>query len=295
MAAHLDYSINEMASFLSTMACGIMAPNSTPAQFSGFSEFVARVLTATRLPRATIVLSLVYLSKRWALGNVPCIDPRSESSRRPLYVMLVVALLLANKFHDDNTFTNKSWFDATGIPIADITTTEAAWLCMIKWSLHLNDKDLKGWDKWNHCWNVYAHGQDPAATSSSATESSPVSPPSSVRSASSSLSSNAPTMSPQSSISSPSRPSYTVPRWYEIASRTEATGRRYPHLHYPHPQHQQHQQHHVPHDHWTNSYYVSAYNQQATCTCNMCSFEPVSRRPAPLVNVGWAASSVAAC
>lgn len=158
VSATLDYNIEDMALFLATMAYGVMVPNPpfesrSHSTLHIFTKFVSQLLTATRLPKETIILALVYLSKRWALGNVPSV----KNDTNTIYKMLVVALLLANKFHDDNTFTNKSWFEATGITVSDLTLIEAHWLCEIKWSLHLNESDMKGWSKWYECWEMFLH------------------------------------------------------------------------------------------------------------------------------------------
>jgi Cyclin, N-terminal domain len=308
VAANLDYNIEDMAEFLSTMAHGIMDTSGMerdPEFIKSFCSFVNQVLTATRLPRETVILALVYLSKRWALGSVP--NVRADSSAA--YHMLVVALVLANKFHDDNTFTNKSWFEATGIPIAQITSCEAAWLKEIKWSLHVHEKDFKGWEKWNDCWNLFVSPeyQQQASPKSMGRLSFPT-PPHGVA-----------LQSPKSS--SPKRSSYTIPKWYEAAHqqyggpvhRLESASIPQ-HLPPPppyapvalmpepsfvsyfqqsfavdngdmksHPRHRVHG-HVEPMSH--QSYYVSAYNNMATCNCSVCSFDSRSN---------WFMGSVAAC
>ncbi|KAA8901677.1 hypothetical protein TRICI_006042 [Trichomonascus ciferrii] len=265
VSATLDYSIEEMGRFLSTMSCGIMLPSeSLPASsFQTYNKFVTQLLTATRLPSATVILSLVYLSRRWALGNLPS----TTTDNNVIYRMLVVSLLLANKFHDDNTFTNKSWYEATGIAVSELTRIEMDWLREIKWDLHLNDQDQKGWDRWNDCWLVFSKKKTESTEHNMV---SPVSPTSPV------------VESDYSGSVSPNRPGYTIPRWYEMANNNS---------HNPATAHnrgggngaangfssffQQSFANDTHKDH-RGSYYVSAYNNMATCNCSMCVFEPAT-------------------
>ncbi|CAN6642615.1 hypothetical protein TRVA0_019S01398 [Trichomonascus vanleenenianus] len=332
VSAKLDYEIDEMAKFLATMAYGVMVPNAiyekqrAPASFAAYTKFVNQVLTATRLPRETIILSLVYLSKRWALGAVPDI----KSDNDAIYRMLVVSLLLANKFHDDNTFTNKSWFEATGIAVAELTATEKSWLAHIQWSLHLNESEMKGWDRWNDCWKLFTSShKDYSAVVAAAAAASAAVTKSPVRHGSSSLAPPTVTLTPCASPpcddvhsssnynyykpTSPGRPTYTIPKWYEsahqhVAQRAPVSqGEKFSsffqqsfagtqarlgdkHLH------------HHQSDYPTNSYYVNADNSMMTCNCSMCAFEPVKTVVAPgyhhhhaFATQGWFGSSVAAC
>lgn len=293
VASNLDYNIKDMAEFLSNMAYGIMDTSGLdrePEFMTSFSSFVNQVLTATRLPRETVILALVYLSKRWALNGLPNVRADSSAS----YRMLVVALLLANKFHDDNTFTNKSWFEATGIPISQLTACEAAWLKEIKWSLHLHEKDFKGWEKWNDCWKLFVSPKYHQPMPKSAGRLSFPVPSYRV------------TQSPKSS--SPKRSTYTIPKWYEAANQQFHRSSVPPQMQQPisappppsgpppyapmammpeAPFVSYFQQsfavdgghHHQPQHHLASkpighqSYYVSAYNNMATCNCNVCSFD----------------------
>lgn len=268
VAATLDYSIEEMGKFLSTMSCGIMLPSDNTlsnANFQTYNNFITQLLTATRLPSATVILSLVYLSKRWVLGNLPSVS----SDNNVMYRMLVVSLLLANKFHDDNTFTNKSWYEATGISVSELTRIESDWLKEVKWDLHLNEQEIKGWDKWNDCWLVFSKQQQQPQQLSTPVQS-PESP-----------------SEPISPIIE-SKPGYTIPKWFEMANngsgpangnnsgvldakKNEFSFFQQSFANNNEKEQQQHS-HHRPHE----SYYVSAYNDMATCNCSMCSFEPVT-------------------
>ncbi|KAK9471168.1 uncharacterized protein V1510DRAFT_218645 [Dipodascopsis tothii] len=158
VSAKLDYDLPLMADFLSSMACAVIKCK-LPLSLA-FKKFTSQILSSTRLPCSTIILALVYLSKRCEAGIT---IPRDPSS---VYKLLIVSLLLANKFNDDNTFTNKSWAEVTGMPIADLTKIEAEWLVAVEWKLNLKDHELQDWNKWLQrwkCWNQ-AIGADAQVT-----------------------------------------------------------------------------------------------------------------------------------
>ncbi|PRT56863.1 Meiotically up-regulated gene 80 protein [Wickerhamiella sorbophila] len=161
----LDYDLNVMSAFLSTMASGIMLnrkPLWTDLEQETFQKFVYMTLSSTRLSKHTVILALVYLSKRWSLGDLPL-----QHDIHGLYILFVVSLVLANKCHDDNTFTNASWCQATGISSVEITKAEISWLAKISWSLELASMECEGWNKWHECWTVFSsqnqHQQHPQA------------------------------------------------------------------------------------------------------------------------------------
>lgn len=114
-------------------------------------KFVLQILSSTRLPSSTILLGLVYLKDRMAMLNL------SAPSRDPLFFhrMLTIALLLASKFLDDNTFQNKSWSEVTGLPVADLNTLEKTWLEEIGWHLHVDPEGTKGFSQYKLMWESY--------------------------------------------------------------------------------------------------------------------------------------------
>lgn len=290
VSATLDYDIEEMAEFVSNMALGIMRPNSTsmksdrPSQnfLEAFRKFTCQVLTATRMPKATVILALVYLSKRWALGNIPSTTSNVHSS----YKMLVVALLLANKFHDDNTFTNNSWHEATGVPVRDLSLIECDWLKAIQWSLHLNQTERKGWEKWNDCWEYWVNTRKPASRYPSVSQTRyPLSPAGSDTAVVS-------TEKVCQLLSSPA-PSYTVPKWFVNSHTDPLRASRSSSLDSLHSVQapintsdqfvsyfQQSFAGNRPYDderaypHHSSSFYVPSFGT-AACNCNYCSFDAV--------------------
>lgn len=91
---------------------------------------VVLILQATRLPRLTLVIALEYINQRFAGSSAL---PLEELQ---IFIYLVVALILANKFNDDNTFTNRSWSGASGLAIDVLNSEESAWLAAVEWKLN---------------------------------------------------------------------------------------------------------------------------------------------------------------
>lgn len=155
--AVLEYEPNDMAAFLCWCAFGMLNQNRNPTK--EFEKMAVSVLYATRLPKLSIIIALEYINQRFSsasLGNL---------SEQEIFVKLVVALVLANKFNDDNTFTNRSWCGATGLQIEVINLEEAAWLDEVKWQLNVvnfrdNIRTLE------ECWLTWVEKYSPQTQSS---------------------------------------------------------------------------------------------------------------------------------
>lgn len=168
VAAHLDYEMEQMASFVAEMAQGMYAlyesricladidiirsvnPNSLvpPA----FRKYVLQVLSSTRLPRTTILLGLHYLASRMTMLST---SGRYTSGSGQVYRMLVTSFLLGSKFLDDNTFQNRSWSEVSNIPVTELNVLEIEWLLAIDWNLHVDSDDPQGFILWQERWNMW--------------------------------------------------------------------------------------------------------------------------------------------
>lgn len=166
VSAKLDYDMERMTDFVAETAQGMYAlhlshicladidicrsiRNTAPIQPS-FRKWVLQVLSATRLPSATILLSLNYLTVR--LRDHP---PRNSTSENQIYRLLAVALILGSKFLDDNTFINRSWSDVSGIRVSELNELEMEWLSAIEYNLHCDPEDSNGFSMWHRAWTEY--------------------------------------------------------------------------------------------------------------------------------------------
>jgi len=174
VSAVLDYEMDDMAEFVASIASGMYAdmcssysffstdtsssvlPGSSQSQpSSGFKKFVNQILTSTRLPSSTILLGLEYLSTRMNIRSM------NTEKNTQLYKVLTIALLLASKFLDDNTFQNRSWAEVTGFSVTELNVLEAEWLEAINWNLHVNDNCF---NHWKATWDTWLSSKQAQAT-----------------------------------------------------------------------------------------------------------------------------------
>jgi len=151
VAAHLDYDMDLMSSFVAEMAQGIVAPGVHPT--AQFRKYVSQILSSTRLPSSTIMLGLFYLASRMKKVSARGEDTKSSGT---VYRMLTTCLLLGSKFLDDNTFQNRSWAEVSSIPVQDLNTMELQWLEGFNWTIHgpMYDQD-EGFFMWVEHWHAY--------------------------------------------------------------------------------------------------------------------------------------------
>ncbi|ORY14772.1 hypothetical protein BCR34DRAFT_585534 [Clohesyomyces aquaticus] len=148
VSAKLDYDMDVMTDFVCDMAHALITPG-RPMPVS-FRKWVHQVLCATRLPSATILLSMFYLSNR-----MPMLAGQPKSDNQ-LFRLLTISLVLGSKFLDDNTFINRSWSEVSGIPVQDLDHLEMDWLLAIDFRLHRDPSEPQGWSTWSEHWKEYA-------------------------------------------------------------------------------------------------------------------------------------------
>lgn len=150
VSAKLDYDMEIMTDFVCEVANGIIQQGKPP--IPTFRKWVHQVLCATRLPSATILLSMWYLQSRMTMLSVQAM---TEDPTMNVYRMLTIALVLGSKFLDDNTFINRSWSDVSGITVEDLNRYEIEWLISIDFKLHRDPTEELGWCAWQEHWKVY--------------------------------------------------------------------------------------------------------------------------------------------
>lgn len=150
-----DYDLKVMAEFVANVSCNFI---NLAKPWGTLISFVERLLNQARLPSSTVILGLTYLAKRLATMEAPEYEGDPTAPLIPtakLYEYLTISLILANKFLDDNTFTNTSWSDITGIPRHDLNVAEREWLKALGYALHLNPTEQKGWSTWRKAWETW--------------------------------------------------------------------------------------------------------------------------------------------
>jgi hypothetical protein len=112
---------------------------SRPAS-SEFAKAVGQLLTTTGVSDAVATLALQYLH-RMASRQLP-VRPGAGSE----YRSFTTALILANKFLDDNTFTSKTWSEVTRISTAELNAMEREFLHAIHYDLYITDDAFARWE-----------------------------------------------------------------------------------------------------------------------------------------------------
>lgn len=151
----LDYDLDQMVNFLSWVTFGLLKKNSNPSL--SFIKSLNSVLSATRLPKSTLLLSINYLSNRIDSGfsinhdNSTNNINNNNNADDEIFKSLIISLILANKFNDDKTFKNKSWSDATNLSLFEINKLEREWLFDFDYELSNTDSYLMV----ENCWNTW--------------------------------------------------------------------------------------------------------------------------------------------
>ncbi|EFW99789.1 cyclin-related 2 [Grosmannia clavigera kw1407] len=104
-----------------------------------FKAWVSRILTTTQVTQNVVFLALLFIYRLKSLNPMVRGKPGSE------FRLLTVALMLGNKFLDDNTYTNKTWSDVSTLNVKDIHVMEVEFLSNMRYSLLVSATEWKEW------------------------------------------------------------------------------------------------------------------------------------------------------
>ncbi|KAI0033706.1 cyclin-domain-containing protein, partial [Vararia minispora EC-137] len=116
--------------------------NTAHLQFSVssvFINFMHKLLQTTQLSQSVIVLSLHYVYRLKSRNGTTVPSPGSE------FRVAVAGLMMANKFVDDNTYTNKTWSEVSGIELSEINKMEREFLAGINFELYVDKQTYESW------------------------------------------------------------------------------------------------------------------------------------------------------
>ncbi|CAK5264096.1 unnamed protein product [Mycena citricolor] len=110
-----------------------------------FVRFVQKLLETTQVSQSVIVLALHYIHRLRVASagdaNQAQAQPGSE------FRVAVAGLMMANKFLDDNTYTNATWASISLIPLSQINTMEREFLAGCAYSLYVSKKTYEDWGR----------------------------------------------------------------------------------------------------------------------------------------------------
>ncbi|PWY99382.1 hypothetical protein BCV70DRAFT_162583 [Testicularia cyperi] len=104
-----------------------------------FTEFVRNMLNTTQVSKSVIVLALLYIHR--LKSKNPGLRGQDGSEFR----LFVTALMLANKFLDDHTYTNKTWSELSGLKLKDVTKMEIEFWLGLSSNIYVSDVDFRNW------------------------------------------------------------------------------------------------------------------------------------------------------
>ncbi|KAF8637773.1 hypothetical protein AX17_002582 [Amanita inopinata Kibby_2008] len=104
-----------------------------------FVQFMRKLLETTQVSQSVIVLSLHYI---YRLREKNRFTPAQSGSE---FRIAVAGLMMANKFLDDNTYTNKTWSEVSGIDLAEINRMEREFLLGVDFNLYVDKSTYESW------------------------------------------------------------------------------------------------------------------------------------------------------
>lgn len=104
-----------------------------------FRKWLATLLATTQVTPNVIILAILFIYKLKGFNQHIRGGPNSE------FKLMTIALMLGNKFLDDNTYTNKTWADVSAIPVKDVHTMEVEFLSNMRYSLYTSKAHWNAW------------------------------------------------------------------------------------------------------------------------------------------------------
>jgi hypothetical protein len=105
----------------------------------GFRKWLTGLLQTTQVTQNVIILALLFIYRLKRINPGVVANPGSE------FRLMTVALMLGNKFLDDNTYTNKTWAEVSGISVHEVHTMEVEFLSNMRFSLFTTERQWKTW------------------------------------------------------------------------------------------------------------------------------------------------------
>ncbi|KAI9102580.1 hypothetical protein DFS34DRAFT_399293 [Phlyctochytrium arcticum] len=124
----------------------ISSPKSNPLAFlhGPFRKYVELLLVTTKVSSSVVVLALKYLQR--IAQNRHLLPPSSPllTSAAP-HMALLVSLVLANKFADDERFTNAAWAQVANTPLSTLNQAERDALLAMDVRLQVHEGEYTAW------------------------------------------------------------------------------------------------------------------------------------------------------
>ncbi|OZJ04357.1 hypothetical protein BZG36_02391 [Bifiguratus adelaidae] len=107
--------------------------------FAHFGEFCHYMFSKTQISDSCVCLSLKYIQR------LKRANPDVKGAPGSEFRLFTVALMLANKFLNDNTYSNKSWAQVSKLNVREINIMEIEFLVALKYNLYCSQKEFGEW------------------------------------------------------------------------------------------------------------------------------------------------------
>ncbi|KAI9251568.1 cyclin-domain-containing protein [Sporodiniella umbellata] len=104
-----------------------------------FKHFIQKVLEATQLTSPCVFMAFYYIRK------LRSVYPKMQVSTGSEIRLFITALILANKYLEDSTFTNKTWSSVSGISVQELNIMEMEFLSELDFNLCISEKQFNKW------------------------------------------------------------------------------------------------------------------------------------------------------
>lgn len=136
----------------------------------GFLKWVTTILSTTQVTQNVILLALLFIHR------LKKFNPGVSGKKGSEYRLLTIALMLGNKFLDDNTYTNKTWAEVSGISVSEIHVMEVEFLSNMRYNLYVSEEEWKRWHVRLARFSIYFTKASKARVSEVAKSALPVTP-----------------------------------------------------------------------------------------------------------------------
>ncbi|KAI9478847.1 MAG: cyclin-domain-containing protein [Benjaminiella poitrasii] len=106
---------------------------------SAFRFYCQNIFKTTQISNACVLVALFYIYR--LRYSYPSIQASMGSEVR----LFTTALILANKYMDDNTFTNKTWSEVSGIPLKELNIMEREFLAALQYKICIHHTQFFTW------------------------------------------------------------------------------------------------------------------------------------------------------
>ena len=98
-------------------------------------QYLARILNYSEAEESTLIIALIYIDRLNCISSV-ILTPYN------IHRILFIAILLAIKYNEDNTYDFEYYSQVAGISVKELKVIEFEFVCLLKFKLFINKKEF---------------------------------------------------------------------------------------------------------------------------------------------------------